>query len=241
MLRDAQLVVDLQFGTRRVDQVDPEGAASMSRDVVLRRRMDVTAFAEAQLPPPPARVLEVGCGKGDLARAVARLGYEIVAIDPQAPDGEIFEPVSLEEFAGSGPFDAVLANRALHHIPDLASALDRVTLLLRPGGRLIVHEHAWELMDERTARWYLERRAAIDPSAPASVETCLADWNTGHAGLHGYAGLRGALDQRFRERYFAWTPYLHGELGGPEVEREERDLIEAGMIQPIGFNYAGEM
>jgi hypothetical protein len=55
-------------------------------------------------------VLEIGCGDCELARAVARLGYEIVAIDPQAPDGEIFEPVSLEEFSGSGPFDAVLAN-----------------------------------------------------------------------------------------------------------------------------------
>jgi hypothetical protein len=48
------------------------------------------------------------------------------------------------------------------------------------------------------------------------------------------------MDQRFRERYFAWTPYLHSELGGPEVEREERDLIEAGTIQAIGFNYVGE-
>ena len=95
-------------------------------------------------------------------------------------------------------------------------------------------------MEERTARWSLERCAAIDPSAPASVGSCLEDWNAGHAGLHDYADLRGAMDQRFRERYFAWTPYLHGELGGPEVEREERDLIEAGTIQAIGFNYVGE-
>ena len=202
--------------------------------------MGIAAFVKAQLPPNPARVLEVGCGEGELARAVARLGYEIVAIDPQAPDGDIFEPVSLEEFAGPGPFDAVLANRALHHIPDLAGALDRVARLLRPGGRLIVHEHAWERMDERTARWYLERRTESAPAAPASVESCLADWNADHAGLHRYEEMRAALDQRFRERYFAWTPYLHGELGGAEVEREERDLIEAGRIQALGFNYVGE-
>lgn len=202
--------------------------------------MDVATFVEAQLPPTPARVLEVGCGHGDLARAVARLGYEIVAIDPRAPEGEIFEPVSLEEFTGSGPFDAVLANRALHHIPDLAGALDKVACLLRPGGRLIVHEHAWERMDERTARWYLARRAVIDPTAPASVEGCLSDWNADHAGLHGYAELRTAFDQRFNERYFGWTPYLHTELGGTEVEWEERDLIEAGRISATGFNYVGE-
>jgi SAM-dependent methyltransferase len=203
--------------------------------------MDVAAFVEAHLPPTPARVLEVGCGSGDLARAVARLGYEMVAIDPRAPDGDIFEPVSLEEFTGSGPFDAVLANRALHHIPDLAGALDRVARLLRPGGRLIVHEHAWERMDERTARWYRERRAAIDPAAPASVESCLGDWSADHAGLHGYEEMRAALDQRFRECYFAWTPYLHSELGGAQVEREEQALIEAGEIRATGFNYVGKI
>jgi SAM-dependent methyltransferase len=202
--------------------------------------MDVATFVEANLPPTPSRVLEIGCGEGDLARAVARLGYEIVAIDPQAPDGDIFEPVSLEEFAGRGFFDAVLANRALHHITNLAGALDRVARLLRPGGRLIVHEHAWDRMDERTAHWYLEQRAMIDPAAPPSVESCLARWNADHAGLHGYEEMRAELDKRFRERFFAWTPYLYAELGGAPVEREERALIDTGTIRAIGFGYVGE-
>jgi SAM-dependent methyltransferase len=202
--------------------------------------MDVGSFVEAQLPSTPAQVLEVGCGDGDLARAVARLGYGIVAIDPQAPDGDIFEPVSLEEFSGSGVFDAVVANRVLHHIPDLADALDNVARLLRPGGRLIVREHAWERMDERTARWYLEQLAVIDPAAPRSVESCLADWNADHAGLHGYEEMRAELDQRFNERFFAWMPYLYAELGGAQVEREERGLIEAGRIRATGFYHVGE-
>jgi SAM-dependent methyltransferase len=203
--------------------------------------VDIVTFVEGQLPPAPGRVLEVGCGDGDLARAVARLGYAIVAIDPQAPDGETFERVSLEDFTGSGPFDAVLANRALHHIPDLGGALDKVAYLLRPGGRLIVHEHAWERMDQRTAEWYLERRAVLAPTGLPSVESCLAEWKADHAGLHGYAELRSALDRRFKERYFAWTPYLHSELGGAQVELEERNLIEAGKIRATGFNYVGEM
>jgi SAM-dependent methyltransferase len=202
--------------------------------------MDVAAFVEEQLPPTPAYVLEIGCGAGDLARGVARLGYRIVAIDPQAPDGEIFERVSLEDFTGSGPFDAVLADRALHHIPDLSGALDKVARLLRPGGRLIVHEHAWDRMDESTARWYLEHRGMVDPAAPRSVQSCLADWTADHTGLHGYYDMRAALDQRFKERFFAWTPYLYAELGGQQVEAQERDLLEAGKIRAIGFNYVGE-
>lgn len=202
--------------------------------------MDVASFIDTHLPPTPAHVLEIGCGRGDVARAVARLGYEVVAIDPHAPEGEIFESVSLEDFAGSGPFDAVLANRALHHIPDLIGALDKVARLLRPAGRLILHEHAWERMDEPTARWYLEHRALINPVAPRSIERCIADWTADHAGLHGYQDMRAALDHRFMERFFAWTPYLYAELGGTQIEAEERVLIEAGKIQAIGFNYVGE-
>jgi hypothetical protein len=41
---------------------------------------------------------------------------------------------------------------SLHHIADLADTLDRIAGLLLPGGRLIVHEHAPERLDERTAR-----------------------------------------------------------------------------------------
>jgi hypothetical protein len=95
-------------------------------------------------------------------------------------------------------------------------------------------------MDARTARWYLEHRETIDSADPRSVESCLADWTADHAGLHGSVELRAALDQRFKERFFAWTPYLHAELGGAQVEVEERNLVEAGRIRALGFIYVGE-
>src|SRR5215210_6404598 len=96
------------------------------------------SFVETHLPAAPGRVLEVGCGRGDLARGVARLGYQVDAIDPEAPVGAIFHAVSLEKFSDPGPFDAALANLALHHIPDLSGALAKIWRLLRPGGRLTV-------------------------------------------------------------------------------------------------------
>jgi 2-polyprenyl-3-methyl-5-hydroxy-6-metoxy-1,4-benzoquinol methylase len=83
----------------------------------------IQSFVQAHLPPAPARVLEVGCGHGDLARAVSESGYEMVAIDPDAPEGELIQAVSLEEFTTSDPFDAVVASRALHHIPDLPDSV----------------------------------------------------------------------------------------------------------------------
>jgi SAM-dependent methyltransferase len=200
--------------------------------------MNLTSFVKAHLPPAPARVLEVGCGHGDLARAVSESGYEVVAIDPDAPEGELFQAVALEEFTTSDQFDAVLASRALHHIPDLADSVARIAGLLRPGGRFILDEHACDRLDEQTARWYLAQRAG-EPDAPTSLEACLCDWEADHRDLHGYAAMRKELDSHFTERFFSWMPYLYRELTAVDAE-EERALIEAGAIQAMGFRYVGE-
>jgi SAM-dependent methyltransferase len=200
--------------------------------------MDIKSFVEAHLAPAPARVLEVGCGQGDLARAVSESGYEVVAIDPGAPEGELFQAVSLEEFISADPFDAVVASRALHHIPDLADSVAKIAGLLRPGGRFILDERACDRLDEPTACWYLEQRAG-DADAPSSLEACLADWEADHEDLHGYAAMRKELDRHFAERFFIWMPYLYQELTGVD-EEEERALIEAGAIQAMGFRYVGK-
>jgi SAM-dependent methyltransferase len=194
------------------------------------------SFVEAHVPRP-ARVLEVGCGAGELARALAESGHEVVAIDPDAPEGELFQGVSLEQFVPSEPFDAVVASRSLHHIHDLAEAVEKIEQLLRPKGRFVVDEHAFDRLDEKTARWYVQQRAH-DPDAPSSLEACLADWEADHHDLHGYAAIRDELDRHFSERFFRWMPYLYGELSS--VSEEERALIEAGAIRAMGFRYVGE-
>ena len=196
-------------------------------------------FVASQLPAGPARVLEVGCGDGRLARELDELGHQVVAIDPAAPPGAIFQAVSLEEFADPGPFDAVVASRSLHHIHDLSGGLSKLRRLLVPGGRVIIVEHAFDRLDERTACWYLEKRRRKGPDAPSSLQACLAEWNEDHAGLHSSATMRREFDLRFTERWFAWTPSLYLELG-QALEQEERRQIEAGSIQATGFEYVGE-
>jgi SAM-dependent methyltransferase len=200
-------------------------------------------FVRLHVPPAPARVLEVGCGKGELALELAGAGYEVVAVDPEAPEGGIFRRVRLEELADPGPFDAVVAARSLHHVADLEAALDRIASFLRPDGVLVLDEVAHDHLDEPTAEWLYGQKRALAASrggdVAASLEAFRAAWAAEHEGLHGYGPMRPALDARFEERAFAWEPSLARDLSGVASEALERTLIEAGAIQATGYRYAG--
>jgi SAM-dependent methyltransferase len=184
------------------------------------------------LPPPPARVLEVGCGAGDLARGLDAARYDVVAVDPAAPAGRIFRRTTLEALEETGPFDAAVAAYSLHHLHDLDVALDRLAALLADGGRLVLAEFGWDRVDLATAEWY----AGVQ-GRPAGIVH--EEWRDEHAGLHRYDEMRRALDARFEERHFEWRPYLSRCLERDDLEAEERRAIERGAIQAVGFRYVG--
>ena len=168
--------------------------------------MDLHSLARGQLPPPSARVLEVGCGRGELALALAADGYDVVAVDPKAPEGPIFRQTTIEKLDEPGPFDAAFASLSLHHVDDLGVALEKVATLLRPGASVVVREFAWDLADEPTVAWWYQKRGE---------EGDLAAWRQAHGDLHGFDALRRALAERFTERSFEWTPYLYAYDLGP--------------------------
>jgi SAM-dependent methyltransferase len=203
--------------------------------------MTLESFLQEQLPPPPARVLEVGCGQhGGLATALSVAGWDMLAIDPMAPPGEIFRRLLLDDLASEdGPFDAVVAVRSLHHIRELDGALAKIVSLLRPEGVLAVDEFGWDLLDEPTLDWLLEQRRSRDGEAAPTRDELAAEWEADHLGLHGYEALRRELDARFEQRAFSWEPDLYRQLGGREAEVLERALIEAGRIRALGFRWAG--
>ena len=200
--------------------------------------MDFTEFALSQLPRPPARVLEVGCGReGGVAPALAGAGYDVLAIDPAAPEGPLYRQVTLEELDDPGPFEAVVAGRVLHHVHPLGPALDKLAAL---APLLILDEFAWNHLDQPTVDWYeAQHRLLIAAGREPKGPSDLAEWRVRDEDLHPYETLRAEVGSRYDERAFEWRPYLYRWLQGPATEALEEALISAGAIRPIGFRYAG--
>jgi SAM-dependent methyltransferase len=220
----------------------------------------VEEFVLGHIGDPPARVLEVGCGEGELARAMARAGHSVTAIDPRAPEGPLFQRVRIEEFSDPGPFDYVVASLSLHHVEDLGRTLDKIANLLRAGGALVVVEVAWDRFDEATAEWALERLpAATSSEKPSWLQRRCWEWARGgqggtrapaeayfagwarEEGLHTSRQMRGELGRRFDECLFAWVPYLYPDLDDDTSEADESAAIEAGTINATGFRYVGTL
>ena len=212
----------------------------------------VWPFVRDQLPPAPARVLEVGCGSlGGFVPALLGDGYQAVGVDPEAPAGPHYRQVELERYDPPWPVDCVVASLSLHHVADLDEALDRLQALLLPDGVLVVVEWAWERFDDATARWCFARLTRPTPGVepgwlPKHQERWAASrqpWDAyfresaTEAGLHPGEAIVRALDSRFTRRFYAEGPHFFADLAATS-EAEEQAAIEAGQIRAGGIRYA---
>jgi hypothetical protein len=197
---------------------------------------DFGTFVLKQLPPPPQRVLEVGCGReGGLVELLAAAGYDALGVDPHAPEGERFRQTTFQELEGE--WDAVVAGRVLHHVNPLDEGLD---MLASFAPLLIVDEFASDRIDRAAQDWYegqhrMLRATGIEPNGPADLD----DWRERHPGLHPHVVLLAGLRARYDERVLEWLPYLSRWLGGPSSESLEQTLIDAELIAAIGYRWAG--
>ena len=196
---------------------------------------DVLAFARAALPGPPARVLEIGAGSGELARALADAGYDVTAIDPAATEGGTVKPVALLDVpVPEAPFDAALAVLSLHHVEPLDASCAHLARLVRPGGVLAVDEFDIEAFDERAAGWWVAQRGALGRHAPA-VEDLRSDLA---AHVHPLRDVAAALAPWFALGEPVRGPYLHRFELHPALRSLEEALIAEGAIPAVGARLA---
>lgn len=107
---------------------------------------------------PGDRVLDLGAGSGFSSEMLARLGYDVVGVDPDrvalghnrrrpAYDStrvqgsvRVVQGVAERMPCRTGSFDGVLAMNVMHHVPDVALALEELARVLKPGCKAVFCE-----------------------------------------------------------------------------------------------------
>ncbi|MFJ2864254.1 class I SAM-dependent methyltransferase [Kitasatospora sp. NPDC087314] len=171
-----------QLGQEQQRLADPR------RSIEYLRTMDVL---ERNLPPAPARILDIGGGPGRYALALAAAGHDVTLVDPlplhvqQAADASSLSadrPLAAATVGDAralpepdASFDAVLLLGPLYHLPDAGDrhrAWTEAARVLRPGGVAVAagasrYYTAWEML------------AAGKLDLPGALDTAVGHLRTG--------------------------------------------------------------
>lgn len=131
--------------------------------------MEAAAWRQAltrHLPPPPARILDVGAGTGTMSLLAAQLGHRVTALDlspgmlarardkARAAGLDVRTVVGPAESPPSEEFDAVMERHLLWTLPDPVAALKAWSEV---APRVVLYEGIWRPQD---AFGKLRRKAA---------------------------------------------------------------------------------
>ncbi|HXA64014.1 MAG TPA: methyltransferase domain-containing protein [Bryobacteraceae bacterium] len=92
------------------------------------------------------RILDIGCGTGQLTAEIAKQGAQVVGLDNSANmigqarqnyPGLSFVLGDATSFHFEEPFDAVFSNAALHWVKQADAAAESIGRALKPGGRFV--------------------------------------------------------------------------------------------------------
>jgi SAM-dependent methyltransferase len=140
---------------------------------LLRPRVSAVASAVGS-----GRILDVGCGTGELAAALTQAGFEVEGVEPEedAAERARFRGVnvfgrSIEELPQEPRYDGVVMWHVIEHLPDPLSTLQLLKKRLAPGGVVVaaapnvdsfdcsVWKKLWTHWDVPRHRWHFGRRS----------------------------------------------------------------------------------
>lgn len=155
-------------------------------------------------PKPGERILDLGCGPGQLTQQIADRGAHVLGLDAspemigQARQNYPNLKFTLQDAASmgfEGEFDAVFSNAALHWMLDAQAVANAIARALRRGGRLVAElggkgnvRYLEEAIEAVAARYHREDRPAKRTHYPSIAE---------YAGILEAAGLEVSFAELF--------------------------------------------
>ncbi len=201
------------------------------------------------LASPGARVLELGCGDGELVGRLQAAGLDATGVDPHAEPGPGIVVARFEDL-DAAPFDVLFSSVALHHLHDPAAAATALRRLSRPDAVMAVREFDRTLLDhDPTLRWWFHQRHALaavglradDHDFPTDFDTFAADWRAKMAEhVHPWSVVAALLaDAGFITDSLSTAPYLFRWGLHEQLRPVEESLIADRRIRAVGVRWQG--
>ncbi|MCM3626348.1 methyltransferase domain-containing protein [Paenibacillus glycanilyticus] len=167
-------------------------------------------------PKAGERILDLGCGTGDLAAEIAGFGSIVTGMDQSEPmiatarnkyPAMSFLVGDGEHFKVDAPFDAVFSNAALHWMTNATGVIESVREALKDGGRFVAEFGGKGNVDTFVRAFYqVMPRYDVNPAERDP-------WFFPSIGE--YAGLleQNGFEVRIAEHFDRPTPLPEGEKG----------------------------
>lgn len=224
-------------------------------------------FFNAFLRPELRSILEVGCGRGELAAALKLTGYRVLGID--SDEEAITEARSRGVNAVRGhwpefepsPCDVVLFTRSLHHLSPVDAAIRRAAACLPWHGVVLVEDFAFEECPAQLIHWFarelkqMTQRGLI--SSDSTLVTGLAQsadpvttWQNEHGhdlasaeemetAMRTHFGRVEAFDAPYLYRYL-WPALEHDPSSLERMKTGEMRFTEEHSLRPLGRRFVAQ-